>query len=335
MLAITVDNQSPGNPLQWTEVPTPTISAHEVLLEVKASAINRADLLQREGKYPPPPGASEILGLEAAGTISQLGEEVSGWEIGQEVCTLLSGGGYATHVAVPQEMLMPIPSNWNFQQAASMPEVFYTAYVNLFLEGKLQAGERVLIHGGASGVGTAAIQLAVAAGAEVVVTAGSDEKLTRCKELGATTTINYRNEDFAAVLTQQNTGVDVILDMVGANYFERNLSLLNKKGRLVVIALMGGAKAELNLRPLLTRRLSVHGSVLRGRSQEEKTAIRNSFMEDVWPKFETDELKPVIDCSYSIEETETAHEYMRQNKNIGKIILKTPALDAATQDRAL
>ncbi len=321
MKAIVVQ-QTAGNPLVWTDVPAPKIAADEVLVDVFATALNRADLMQRAGKYPPPPGASDILGLEMAGKIAALGSDVSGWQVGDRVCALLPGGGYAEQVAVPADLLIPVPDDWTFAQAAAVPEVFLTAYVNLFMEAELQPGEKVLIHGGASGVGTAAIQLAHHAGGAVAITAGSDEKTAFCRQLGADVAINYRRDDFSAVVREKFGGVDVILDMVGANYFERNLQLLNTRGRIVFIAAMSGAHVEVNLWALLRRRLKLIGSVLRARSVAEKVAIKNAFMAQFWDAMQHGEIRPVIDAVFPISRAEEAHRRMAENKNIGKIILQ-------------
>ncbi len=321
MKAVVVQ-QTDGNPLVWTDVTAPKIAADEVLVDVFATALNRADLMQRAGKYPPPPGASNILGLEMAGQIAALGSEVSGWQVGDRVCALLPGGGYAEQVAVPAELLIPIPADWTFEQAAAVPEVFLTAYVNLFMEAELQSGETVLIHGGASGVGTAAIQLAHYAGCAVAITAGNDEKTTFCRQLGADVAINYRQADFSAVVREKFGGVDVILDMVGADYFERNLKLLNPRGRIVFIAAMSGARVELNLWALLRHRLKIIGSVLRARSVAEKIVIKNAFMTQFWQAMQRGEIRPVIDTVYPITRVEEAHRRMAENKNIGKIVLR-------------
>ena len=321
MKAIVVQ-QTAGNPLVWTDVPAPKIAADEVLVDVFATALNRADLMQRAGKYPPPPGASDILGLEMAGKIAALGSDVSGWQVGDRVCALLPGGGYAEQVAVPADLLIPVPDDWTFAQAAAVPEVFLTAYVNLFMEAELQPGEKVLIHGGASGVGTAAIQLAHHAGGAVAITAGSDEKTAFCRQLGADVAINYRRDDFSAVVREKFGGVDVILDMVGANYFERNLQLLNTRGRIVFIAAMSGAHVEVNLWALLRRRLKLIGSVLRARSVAEKVAIKNAFMAQFWDAMQHGKIRPVIDAVFPVSRAEEAHRRMAENKNIGKIILQ-------------
>jgi putative PIG3 family NAD(P)H quinone oxidoreductase len=324
MKAIVVQSDRENNPLVWQEVPVPAMGADEVLVDVHAAALNRADLMQRAGMYPPPPGASPIMGLEVAGTIAALGEAVSGWSMGQPVCALLPGGGYAEQASVPAGMLMPLPAGWSFTQAAAIPEVFLTAYVNLFMEAGLQAGESVLIHGGASGVGTAAIQLAKNAGCRVLVTVGAADKAGFCQSLGAEAAINYKQIDFAeAVQAHTNgIGVDVILDIVGGDYLARNLSLLKTKGRLVVIATMGGVQAPLDLRRLMSRRLRVIGSVLRARTPAEKIEIKERFMAQCWDSLLDGSLKPIIDSVYPVSQVEEAHDRMRRNQNIGKIVLQ-------------
>lgn len=324
MKAIVIQTDKPNKSLSWQEVPAPAYSADEVLVDVYATALNRADLAQRAGNYPPPPGTSSILGLEMAGTIAAVGANVSGWQVGDRVCALLTGGGYAEQVNVPASMLISIPAGWSYQQAAAIPEVFYTAYVNLYMEANLQPGETVLVHGGASGVGTAAIQLLRESGNPVFVTVGSEEKAARCTELGATLAINYKKEDFVErVLAHTNgQGVDVILDNIGAGYFERNLKLLKLRGRLIFIATMGGSQTQLNIGALMGRRLRLIGSVLRGRSIPEKTAIKERFMAQFWPKLLDGTIQPIIDSIYPIQQANEAHQHMDENKNIGKIILK-------------
>ncbi|MCB0162837.1 MAG: NAD(P)H-quinone oxidoreductase [Anaerolineae bacterium] len=324
MKAIIVQKEKDGYPLVWQEVESPSYEPDEVLVDIYASALNRADLSQRQGKYPPPPGASDIMGLEMAGAIAAVGDDVVGWQVGDRVCALLPGGGYAEQVNVPADMLMPIPDHWSFEQAAALPEVFYTAYLNLFIEGNLKSGETVLIHGGASGVGTAGIQLAHQAGCRVFITAGSDEKIAACRDLGAELTINYKQDDFVERIQAytHNEGVDLILDMVGADYFDRNLNLLKPYGRLVFISTLSGAKTELDIRKLMGKRLRLIGSVLRARPPAEKVSIKNRFLAQFWPLLLDGSIKPIIDAVYPIEKTEEAHQYMAENKNVGKIILK-------------
>ncbi len=324
MKAIVVQQDKKDNPLSWEEVPAPDYGSAEVLVDIQAAALNRADLMQRAGHYPPPPGAPDILGLEMAGAVAAVGANVTSWQVGDRVCALLPGGGYAEQVNVPQEMLMAIPDGWSYEQAAAVPEVFYTAYVNLFMEAGLVPGETALIHGGASGVGTAAIQLVREAGCRVFTTAGRADKVARCRELGAELAINYKEEDFAERIEAYTNGdgVDVILDMVGADYLERNLRLLRLKGRLVFISMLSGAKTEINLGALMGRRLRMIGSVLRSRSLEEKVEIKQRFMAQFWPKLVDGTIQPIIDRVYPITEANEAQARMANNENIGKIILK-------------
>ncbi len=324
MKAIVVQADREDNPLSWEEVADPTPGPGEVLVNIHAAALNRADLMQRAGKYPPPPGAPEILGLDMAGQIAALGDNVTGWQVGDRVCALLAGGGYAEQVAVPHQMLMGIPDEWSYEQAAAIPEVFLTAFVNLFMEGCLRERECVLIHGGASGVGTAAIQLARLAGCRVVATAGTEEKVARCRELGAELAINYKEDDFYEyVMAHTNRkGVDLVLDMVGADYLERNLKLLKLRGRIVFIALLSGSQVEINLGLLLKNRLRLVGSLLRSRPLAEKVEIKERFMANFWSLLLNGTIAPIIDRVYPVEQAEEAHAYMANNQNIGKIILK-------------
>lgn len=324
MKAIVIQTGQEDKPLVWQDVPSPGYGPDEVLVDIYAAALNRADLSQRAGNYPPPPGASEILGLEMAGRVAAMGANVTGWQVGDRVCALLSGGGYAEQVNVPYQMLMPIPDEWSYEQAAAIPEVFYTAYVNLFMEANLRPGETVLIHGGASGVGTAGIQLAHQAGCRVFTTAGTDEKIARCKALGADLAINYKKEDFAERIQAQTNGegVDVILDMVGADYFERNMKLLKLRGRMVFISTLSGGQAQLNIGALMGRRLRLIGSVLRSRSLAEKVEIKERFMAQFWPQLLEGSIQPIIDSVYPIEQADAAHRHMAENQNTGKIILQ-------------
>ena len=309
--------------LSWTEVPDPVCAPGEVLVEVRYTALNRADLMQRAGNYPVPAGATEVLGLELSGTVLA-SNGPSAWRPGDEVCALLSGGGYAERACVPERLLMPVPKGWSLAEAAGMPEVFYTAFLNLFLEAGLKGGERVLIHGGASGVGTAAIQLAREAGCEVFATAGTAEKVARCRDLGASTAVNYHEQDFAEVVADKTNGagVDVILDMVGADYFARNLASLATGGRLVFISSLSGSKTELDIRKLMAKRASLKGSTLRARPLEEKVALKEAFTQQFWDALERGRVKPVVDRVFDVRDAEKAHAHMRENKNIGKILLE-------------
>ncbi len=323
MKATLIASDGSGN-LSWGEAPAPTAGPNDVVVDVHATAVNRADLLQRRGFYPPPPGESDILGLEAAGVVASVGAQVTRVNVGDRVCCLLAGGGYAERVVVHEAMALPIPDGLDFVQAAAIPEAFYTAFVNIVQEASLSKGERVLIHAGASGVGTAAIQLVKARGAVAYVTAGSDDKLARCTELGADAAINYKTESFAeriAALTEKK-GVDVILDCVGGSYLESNVASLRSQGRLVIIGLMGGTKADINLGLLVSRRLRVVGSVLRTRTLAEKVAITDAFRADVLPLFVDARLEPVVDATYPIAEAAAAHDYVAANKNFGKVVLR-------------
>jgi putative PIG3 family NAD(P)H quinone oxidoreductase len=316
-----------GGELAYREVAEPRLRPGEVLVDVHATALNRADLAQRAGHYPPPPGESDILGLEMAGVVREVPPGVHGVHAGDRVCALLPGGGYAERVAVPAGMLMAVPEGWSYAQAAALPEAAFTAFLNLFLEAGLRAGERVLIHGGASGVGTAAIQQAVLAGAAVYATAGTDEKVAACRELGADLVIPYRREDFAERILE-HTGddpaagsVDVVLDMVGEAYFERNFDLLRTGGRMVFIATLSGRRASFDIRALMAKRIMLKGSTLRARPPAEKVRIREAFEERFGQALAEGRLDPVIDAVYGIEEADAAHARMRENRNIGKIVL--------------
>jgi putative PIG3 family NAD(P)H quinone oxidoreductase len=323
MKAILIANDGSGT-LTWADAPAPTPGLHDVLVDVHATAVNRADLLQRRGFYPPPPGESEILGLEAAGVVASVGARVARVKTGDRVCCLLAGGGYAEQIVVHEAMALPIPDGLDFVQAAAIPEAFYTAFVNLVQEASLAAGERVLIHAGASGVGTAAIQLVKARGGVAYVTAGSADKLARCRGLGADAAIDYKTESFAeriAELTGKK-GVDVVLDCVGGSYLEGNVASLRSRGRLVVIGLMGGTKAEINLGLLVSRRLRVIGSVLRTRSLAEKIAITDAFRAEVLPLFANGTLTPIVDQVYPIADAAAAHDYVAANRNFGKVVLR-------------
>ena len=325
MNAITVDEQSATRTMRWTEVgELPPLGSTEVLVDIHATALNRADLMQRQGNYPPPPGASPILGLEMAGVIAAVGPNVQAWQPGDQVCALLPGGGYAEQTIVPAAMLMPVPLGWDFTLAAGLPEVYLTAFVNLYMEAAIQPGEVALVHGGASGVGTAAIQLLKASGNQVIVTAGSDDKVAACRDLGADLAINYRTEDFVEAVKgfTDGKGVDVVMDMVGADYLARNLGLLKLKGRLVFISTLSGAQTQIDLRQVMGKRLRLIGSVLRGRTLEEKVAIKENFMARCWPEVENGTLKPVLETIYPIAQANEAHQQMAENRNIGKIILQ-------------
>ena len=313
-----------GNDLLWKENADPDLKKDEVLIRIKASAINRADLLQRSGNYPVPPGASTILGLECSGIVEEVDGQVKNFKKGDEVCALLAGGGYAEKVSVPSGQVLKIPKGFSFEQAAALPEVFATAYFNLYMEANLSEGEKALIHAGASGVGTAAIQICKAKGNPCFVTAGTKEKISRCMELGAEggTVRNEGNFPEEIAKWTENNGVQVILDPVGANYLEDNMKSLTLEGRLVMIGLMGGAKANINLGLLMMKRLRIIGSTLRAQPIAKKTEIMNNLKENVWPSLESGEIKPIIDTVIPIEEVDKAHKLMESNQTFGKVILK-------------
>lgn len=323
MKAITVEHKAGKPVLVWADAPDVEFGPGDVLIDVKASAVNRADLSQARGNYPPPPGVTDILGLEASGAIVATGEEVDNWHVGDRVCCLLPGGGYAEQVPAPAGMLLPLPEDWTFAQGAAIPEAWLTSYVNLFREGALQEGETVLIHAGGSGVGTAAIQLARKAGATVFITAGTEEKLQAARELGASLAINYKETDFAEEITSftGGEGVDLVLDPVGATHVGRDLAILREGGRLIVIGLLSGVQAEISLAYILGKSLRIIGSRLRPRPVEEKISITRGFADRFWALFESGELAPIIDRVFPMPQANDAHEYVRQNRNTGKVIL--------------
>lgn len=319
MKAISIE----GNQLVWTDAPTPSLGAGEIRIRVRASAVNRADLSQRTGGYPPPPGASPILGLECSGVVQEIAGEVTGFAIGDEVCALLAGGGHAEEVVVPAGQALPIPKGLSFAQAAALPEVFATAYLNLYVEAALAPGERALLHAGASGVGTAGIQLCRAFGNPVFVTAGADDKIERCLSLGASGGSNRhagRFADHVANWTGGN-GFNVILDPVGAAYLKDNLDSLALDGRLVLIGLMGGVSAELPMRLMLMKRLRVIGSTLRARPVAAKSKIMSALRERVWPLIESGEIRPIVDAVIPIAEAGRAHELIASDATFGKVVL--------------
>jgi NADPH2:quinone reductase len=311
------------NRLELAEVPRPRAQSGEVLVQVEACSVNRADLLQRCGLYPPPPGASLLLGLDFAGFIVEAADDVHHWHAGDRVFGLVPGGGYGRYVAVNAGHLVAIPDNLSFVEAAAAAEVFFAAFVNLFQEGNLQSGETLLVHGGGSGVGTAAIQLAANAGATVIITAGSAEKIEHCLKLGAHHGVDYQREDFPRRVQEitGGKGVDLVLDWIGAPYLAKHLELLKPRGRLVLIGLMGGAKAEISLAPLLNKGLRIVGSLLRSRSVAEKTSITQAFRTAVLPLLASGRVRPVIDHIYPITAAEEAHQRMRASRHFGKLVL--------------
>jgi len=319
MKAIVVE----GDTLSWATAPTPSLGAGEVRIQVAATAINRADLVQRGGGYPPPPGASPIMGLECAGTVVEVGEGVTRVKNGDAVCALLSGGGYAEQVVVAAGQVLKIPEGFDMIQAAAIPEVFATAYLNLYMEAGLARGERVLLHAGASGVGTAAISMCRVFGQQSFVTVGSQAKLDQCLALGATGGCNRHSQEFASQVEQwtQGQGFHVILDPVGAGYLTDNLSSLALEGRLVIIGLMGGMQAEINLGALMMKRIRLIGSTLRARSIAAKSAVMDELQTHVWPQFACGAIKPVVDRVLPIQQVEQAHQRMAADQNVGKIVL--------------
>ena len=314
----------PGGPevLTVTEIPDPEIGPGEVLLDVAAAGLNRADLLQRQGFYPPPPGASDVLGMECSGTISAVGPDVEGWQVGDVGCALLSAGAYATKVSLPVGQLMPVPDGVDLVTAAAIPEVAATVWSNVFMVAGLQPQETLLVHGGAGGIGSFAIQLAHRLGARVITTAGSADKLAACAALGADVTVNYRDQDFVEVVREATDGgVDVILDNMGAKYLDRNIDALGIEGRLVIIGMQGGSKAELDINKLLRKRGAVIATNLRGRPVEEKSAICASVVEHVWPLVSEGLVQPIVGRSFPLAEAGAAHAYMESGDHSGKILL--------------
>jgi putative PIG3 family NAD(P)H quinone oxidoreductase len=324
MRAIRIENPGPDYRLVLEETERPGPGPGEVLIRVTAAGVNRADLLQGQGRYPPPAGAAPILGMEVSGEIAACGAGIKGFEAGQKVCALVAGGGYAEYCAAPAGSVLPVPEGVDVVEAAGLPEAYFTVWTNLMEAAGLRLGESVLIHGGSSGIGTAAIQLCKALGHTVFATAGSAEKCAACERLGASRAINYRETDFVSVIEQATAGkgVDVILDMVGGDYIERNFRALARCGRLVNIAFQRGTKAEVNFAPMLAKRLSFMATTLRGRSNEEKARIRDAVLAHVWPQIAQGAIRPVIDQVFPLAEAQSAHEKMRAGRHIGKILLR-------------
>lgn len=308
--------------LAQTETPVP--GPDEVLIRVVGAGVNRPDVIQRQGLYPAPPGASPVLGLEVSGEVVGLGESVSQWALGDNVCALVNGGGYAEFAVAPASQCLPIPAGMDMLAAAALPETFFTVWSNVFQRGKLQPGETLLVHGGASGIGTTAIQLGVALGATVFTTVGNDDKVAACEKLGAELAINYRDQDFYAVLKehQEKRGIDVILDMVGGDYIEKNIKLAAIEGRIVNIAYLQGSVAQVNFMPIMLKRLTVTGSTLRPQSAAQKAAIAAELHQLVWPLLASGQIKPVIEASFDLAEAQAAHQLMESNQTIGKIVLR-------------
>jgi NADPH:quinone reductase len=323
MRAIQVENPGPDYRLVVAETPKPVLQGGEVLIKVAGAGLNRADLLQAKGLYPPPKDASSTLGMEISGEIIKCAPDVREFKVGDKVCALVAGGGYAEFCTASQRCVLPVPRDIDLLHAAALPEALFTVWTNLFDSARLAPGETALIHGGSSGIGTTAIQLCAALGHTVYVTAGTPEKCAACERLGATSAINYRNEDFvdATIAATGGRGVDVILDMVGGDYIGRNLRALAPLGRLVNIAFQKGATAEVNFVPMLLKRLSFMATTLRGRSVEEKGLIRDALKERVWPLMEDGRFRPVIDHVFPLSEAQAAHVRMASSAHIGKILL--------------
>ena len=325
MRAVVLTRAGGPEVMRWDQVPDPQPGPGEVLVDVVASAVNRADLLQRQGHYDPPPGTSPYPGLECSGRVAALGDGVEGWAVGDEVCALLTGGGYAEKVAVPAGQLLPLPTGVDLVEAAGLPEVTCTVWSNVFMLAGLRPGETLLVHGGASGIGTMAIQLGRAMQARVAVTAGSPEKLARCHDLGAQILVNHREEDFVEQVRSatDDRGADVVLDLIGAKYLARNLEVLATSGRLVVIGLQGGTRAELDLGLLMRKRAAVLATVLRARPPEEKAAVVASVREHVWPLVGSGTVRPVVDRVLPMAEAAEAHRVLEAGENVGKVLLTT------------
>ena len=322
MKAILFDKYGDPSVMYIGEAPKPIINENEVLIKVAAAGINRPDILQRQGGYPPPKGASEILGLEVSGKIVEIGKNIDLDFKGKEVCALVTGGGYAEYVKTTLATVLPVPKGLNVVDAAAIPETFFTVWTNLFDSGSLKKNETLLIHGGASGIGITAALIAKAMGIKFLTTVGSVKKKKFMEQLGSTLTINYQNEDFEEVIKKELKGVDVILDIVGGEYFQKNINILNKFGRLINIAYLQGPIVKANLLPIMLKRLIVTGSTLRIRSDDEKQNIRDSIKTHIWPLFENETINMIIDKEFGFYDVKKAHEYMENNKNIGKLLLK-------------
>ena len=322
---IAIEVREPGGPevLVPVERPTPVPAAGEVLIKVAAAGVNRPDVFQRLGRYPPPPGVTDIPGLEVSGIITEVASGAGSFRVGEAVCALVAGGGYAEYCVAPAPQCLPAPRGLDLPDAAAIPETFWTVWTNVFERGRLQAGESILIHGGSSGIGTTAIQLARSFGARVFATAGSADKCAACERLGAERCINYREDDFVAVVREQTAGrgVDVVLDMVGGTYFARNVDVLATEGRLVEIATLQGAKAELNIQTVMQRRLTITGSTLRARPIADKGAIAEAVHRHVWPLIESGAVKPIVYATFPLRDASAAHRVMESSAHIGKLVL--------------
>ncbi len=323
---LVVEIASPGGPeqLRTARRPMPQPGPEEVLIRVAAAGVNRPDVMQRQGRYPPPPGASDIPGLEVAGEIAALGPAVSGFSPGERVTALLPGGGYSTYAVAAAPLCLPIPAGMSMTEAAAIPETYFTVWTNLFERGRCKSGDTVLVHGGSSGIGTTAIQLATAFGARVFATAGSAEKVSACERLGAVRGINYRTENFVEVVQRETAGrgVDIVLDMVGGSYLAQNMEVAALEARIVVISLLGGARAEINLGRLMMQRLTLTGSTLRARTVAQKAVVASAVRQHVWPLLEAGRARPVIHATFPLQDAAGAHRLMETSSHIGKIVLE-------------
>ena len=308
--------------LQITTRELPSPGDHELLIQVAFAGVNRPDVIQRLGQYPPPPGATDIPGLEVSGTVTAVGDKVSRWKVGDQVCALLSGGGYAHYALAHEELCLPVPQGLTLQQAAALPETFFTVWYNLVEKGELQAGDNVLIHGGSSGIGTTAIQVAAQLGATVYTTAGSEAKCQVCTELGATRAFNYRTEDFMEIKGLTGKGVDIILDMVGGEYVQKNIKLAAPGGRIISIAFLNGSKVDVNLMPVMLKQLIITGSTLRSQPVADKAQIARQVEQNLWPLIEAGNIKPVIHTTLPLAQAAEAHKLMESSQHIGKILLE-------------
>lgn len=320
-----IDLPEHGGPevMSLSEGPRPAPGEGEVLIDVAAAGVNRPDIVQRMGFYPPPPGASPVMGLEVAGQVVEVGAGVTRWQVGDRVCGLANGGGYAEYCVVPAQQCLPIPDGLSMTEAAALPETFFTVWSNVFDRAQLQPGESLLVHGGSSGIGTTAIQLATHLGSRVFATAGSDEKCAACEQLGAEKAVNYKTQDFVEVLREATggRGVDVILDMVGGDYVDRNIQLAARDGRIVNIAFLQGANVQVNMLPVMLKRLTLTGSTLRPRSAEEKAAIASALQQKAWPLLVAGKIRPQIAATFPLEQVGEAHRLMESSSHIGKIVL--------------
>ncbi len=323
MTAIEITRFGEPDVLKPRQLPVPDIKDDELLIKVAAAGVNRPDIMQRTGMYPAPKGASEIPGLEISGEIASMGANVSGWSIGDKVCGLVAGGGYAEYCAVPASQCLPVPEGLTLAEAAALPETFFTVWSNVFDRGALKAGETFMIHGGTSGIGTAAIQMAKAFGATVITTCGSDEKAAFCRELGADLAINYKTQDFAEEVKKftKGKGVNVLLDMIAGDYMKRNLMVMAPEGRIVMIAVQRGPKIKANILPIMLKRLTFTGSTLRARETAFKADIARNLKEKVWPLIEQGKIKPVMSKSFALKQAAAAHSYLESGQNMGKIVL--------------